>query len=120
MEIQAEAAKRLREFLQAQQANVDQCEPNLEPSTSRNSLGRLSKQINSRISDDCWTNDSASIRNIPVLGATKTIFIRKLELTINGTPIDQVKRIDNLENLWVVRFCGNIFFDKHYKRIEYN
>ena len=117
MQIQAEAEKRLREFLSAQQAPVDQYEP--QPSTSRNSNGQ-SKQINSRISDDCWTNDSASIRNIPVLGATKTIFIRKLELTINGTPIDQVKRIDNLENLWVVRFCGNIFFDKHYKRIEYN
>ena len=93
MEIQAEAAKRLREFLQAQQANVDQCEPNLEPSTSRNSNGRLSKQINSRLSDDCWTNDSNSIRHIPDLvapRATKSIYIRKLELTINGTPIDQV------------------------------
>ena len=80
----------MREFLQAQKAN-DQYEPNLEPSTSRNSNGQ-SKQINSRISDDCWTNDSASIRNVPVLGATKKIFIRKLELTINGTPIDQVNK----------------------------
>ena len=91
MQIQAEAEKRLREFLSAQQATVDQYEP--QPSTSRNSNGRLSKQINSRLSDDCWTNDSNSIRHIPDLvapRATKSIYIRKLELTINGTPIDQV------------------------------
>ena len=91
LQIQAEAEKRLREFLSSQQATVDQYEP--QPSTSRDSNGRLSKQINSRLSDDCWTNDSNSIRNIPDFvapRATKSIFIRKLELTINGTPIDQV------------------------------
>ena len=90
LEIQTEAAKRLREFLSSQQVTVNEIDP--QPSTSRESTGRT-KQINSRLSDDCWTNDSSSIRNARDLqdfAATKSIFIRKLELTINGTPIDQV------------------------------
>ena len=46
-----------------------------------------------RQSDDAWawTNDSSSIRNTNTLReTTKAIFIKRLELTINGTPIDQV------------------------------
>ena len=39
-----------------------------------------------------WTNDSSSsMRNANALReTTKSIFIKRLELTINGTPIDQV------------------------------
>ena len=61
-----------------------------------------SSQANqSRVSDDAWTNDSSSSRNfLPTFGpnppptpitAKKKIFLRKVELTINGTPVDMIE-----------------------------
>jgi hypothetical protein len=49
-----------------------------------------------------WTNDSSSSRNeriqqsdvisdIPTLAATKSIFLKRVEVTINGTPIDMIE-----------------------------
>ena len=84
-EIQKEAERRLRDFLNNQSASTN--EDIFQPCTSREALSR---NVNSRISDDAWTNDSSSQRHFPT-AATKPIFIRKLELTINGTPIDQVR-----------------------------
>ena len=88
-EIAQEAERRLREFLAT---NNDESSINLEPSTSRGACN--TRNVTSRVSDDYWTNDSSSsVRNIgstTVSDATKSIFIRKLELTINGTPIDHV------------------------------
>ena len=84
-QIQKEAEKRLREFLSAQ-SNASNSDDIFQPCTSREAL---SKNVHSRMSDDAWTNDSGSLRSFPNAG-TKPIFIRKLELTINGTPIDQV------------------------------
>ena len=83
-QIQKEAEKRLRDFLNAQ--SLPNNEDVFQPCTSREALLR---NVNSRISDDAWTNDSSSLQHFPT-AATKPIFIRKLELTINGTPIDQV------------------------------
>ena len=88
-QIAQEAERRLREFLAS---NRDESSINLEPSTSRG--GCNTRNVTSRVSDDYWTNDSSSsVRNIgatSISAATKSIFIWKLELTINGTPIDQV------------------------------
>lgn len=85
VEINKEAERRLRDFLSAQS--------NLEclPSTST----QHSKVIESRASDFAWTNDSRSDCPIPNdpepdLTATKPIFIKRVEVTINGTSLDQV------------------------------
>ena len=108
-EIAQEAERRLREFLAS---NRDESSINLEPSTSRG--GCNTRNVTSRVSDDYWTNDSSSsVRNIgatSISAATKSIFIRKLELTINGTPIDQVKVICFFSSLWLSSNFQKIFF----------
>ena len=55
-----------------------------------------------RFSDDLLTNDSSSSRNFyptvrddpdpePIPKLTKTIFLKKVEVTINGSPIDMIE-----------------------------
>jgi hypothetical protein len=97
-QIEEEAQRRLRSFISAQQNRATSDNENFLnfPSTSA--------QVNqSRMSDDAWTNDSSSSTNfLPTYGpnppptptplrAKKQIFIRKVELTINGNPIDMIE-----------------------------
>ena len=65
------------------------CAATAPPQSTSNAPSRDGRQ-----SDDAWawTNDSSSVRNYTTLReTTKAIFIKRLELTINGTPIDQVR-----------------------------
>ena len=78
-EIAREAEKRLQDFLSMNNL----CAASAPPQS-------ISSHQSNRQSDYAWTNDSSSLRN-PIKDATKAIFIKKLELTINGTPIDQIE-----------------------------
>jgi hypothetical protein len=92
-EIEEEAQRRLQAFLASQQANSNSNEfypTNSEginlPSTSGTQPFQ-SFQSCSRVSDDRFTNDSSSVYRDPVPVTTKDIFITKIEITINGTPV---------------------------------
>ena len=83
-EIEKEAEKRLQDFLSMNNL----CAATAPPQSTSNAPSRDGRQ-----SDDAWpwTNDSSSARNTYAFKeTTKSIFIKRLELTINGTPIDQV------------------------------
>ena len=86
-EIEREAEKRLQDFLSMNNLSAASAPPQ-STSSMPSRDGRDGRQ-----SEDgwAWTNDSTSIRNANALReTTKAIFIKRLELTINGTPIDQV------------------------------
>jgi hypothetical protein len=86
-EIAEEAQRRLQLFLASQQIPNEE---NFQPTSSRGiNLGSTSRN-----SEDLWTNDSSSshVSHIaPPLTATKNIFLKRVEVTINGTPIDMIE-----------------------------
>ena len=71
--VEQEAQRRLRSFIETSDAN---CLEHI-PTTSQ----RAPPSIVSN-----WTDDE-----IPNTGTTKTIFIKKIEVTLNGIPIDLVE-----------------------------
>ena len=90
-EIEEEAQRRLRVFLAGQHNETSSTEQfhltsseGFRPSTS----GMQPQQMTSRESDDAWTNDSSSVRLGPPI--SKKIFISRVDLTINGTSVDQI------------------------------
>jgi hypothetical protein len=86
-EIEEEAQRRLRLFLSSQQSNNSE---NFQPT-----------QGCSHMSDDAWTNDTSSHvqseqtfpaqQSAPETETTKNIFLKRVELTINGSPVDMIE-----------------------------
>ena len=75
-EIAREAEKRLQDFLSMNNL----CAASAPPQS-------IASEQSNRQSECPWTNDSSSTRNAhPIQASTKAIFIKRLELTINGTP----------------------------------
>jgi hypothetical protein len=98
-EIEEEAQKRLRLFLDSQRAtSVDEFQPASShghgmslPSTS----GLQNRPEDFRLTDDAWTNDTSSVRTedpVPVV-TTRKVYITRIDLTINGTSVDQIQDI---------------------------
>jgi hypothetical protein len=93
-QIEEEAQRRLRLFLSSQQTNLPD---EFQATTSRGiNLPSTSTQANSHRSD-ASTEDSSSSRNFQPTHAyqqestTKTIFLKRVELTINGSPVDMIE-----------------------------
>jgi hypothetical protein len=88
--IAEEAQRRLQLFIASQQTNNAE---NFQPTSSRG----INLPSTSRHSDDLWTNDSSSSHvsnNFSPLTAApekKTIYLKRVEVTINGTPIDMIE-----------------------------
>jgi hypothetical protein len=96
LEIEQEAQRRLRLFLSSQQSSLPE---EFQPTSSEGINLETTTPIPgcSRVSDDLWTNDGSSSQNLqsaqgfrddPV---TKTVFIKRVELTINGSPVDMIE-----------------------------
>jgi hypothetical protein len=79
--VQAEAQKRLRSFVEHSEASSF-LSADLLPGTSQQANKTPSVASN-------WTEDFSNADPNPE-PSTKTIFIRKIEVLLNGSPIDQV------------------------------
>jgi hypothetical protein len=99
LQIEEEAQRRLRLFLSNQFESNQQTNNvgDFQPATSEGMHTPIPGC--SRMSDSAWTNDS-STQNLrttptfqvpPVTETTKKIFIKRVELTINGSPVDMIE-----------------------------
>jgi hypothetical protein len=97
-EIEVEAQKRLRLFLNSQTGSnsVDEFQPVSSLGMSLPSTSGFQNRPEREVpDDDAWTNDTSSVRTsdpIPVV-ATRKIYITRMDLTINGTSVDQIQDI---------------------------
>jgi hypothetical protein len=138
-EIEEEAQRRLRLFL-SQQSNLAE---NFQSTSSEGMNLPPLPPTPTRASDDAWTNDTSSSHNFqpvqnfgPPSPTTKPIFLKRVELTINGSPIDMIEdkqtedecmqmywrmfkytgQMNNLATNGIsysdFRYCKN-YFDKH-------
>ena len=86
-EIEEEAQRRLRQFLASQQINPNPTESedgSFQPTSSQNLPSTSERfQTCSRFSDNGSTTNSIQQSS----STTKQIYIKKIEITINGTPV---------------------------------
>ncbi len=93
-EVAREAQRRLRSFLQSSEPSSSVSNTEFEPSAPPLEAGYWTED-NSSIAG---SQASASIKSMPKLvGATDKVYITNIEVTLNGTPLDQVMDQQNEE-----------------------
>ncbi len=85
-EVAREAQRRLRSFLQSSEPSTSISNADFEPSAPPLEAGYWTED-NSSVAG---SQNSASIRSVPKVTATDKVYITSIEVTLNGTPIDQV------------------------------
>jgi hypothetical protein len=87
-EVQEEAQRRLQQFLATQQRDTSQTQEENFQATSSQGINLPSSSDSQRFQSCSRLSDSGSTNSSRVrTTATKEIYIKKIEITINGTPV---------------------------------